>query len=136
MVLLLVSVSCATDQTYLLALLDDPMAEYDHPDLTIAFRTNTPENSSFAGFESSARVTAIYKVERDAGLRDLHRATIRYAESVGWEETSNGLYDTSVGESWQGAKQLEPGRAVLSVSYDEKDHEISVSLQFSEFSGR
>lgn len=59
--------ACSSDDTYLPALLADPMAEYSHPDLEVDFRTEIPQGEGrVGGFASLASVTTGFVLQGDA----------------------------------------------------------------------
>jgi len=128
--------ACSDDDTYLPALLADPMAEYSHPDLEVDFRTEIPRGEGrVGGFASLASVTTGFVLHGDADsvIADL----LATAESAGWTVLSQEPAVGSDGtKGWSAEKELPEGVAGLGVNLSppdsDEDWDLSIRLSFLE----
>ena len=126
MVLLLVSVSCATDDTYLPALLDDPMADYENPDLGLLRRVESPAGVGlFTGGDEAAGLNMRYLIEGD--IDEVFRHLLEYGEESGWTTTGVPAVPSGDAITLEMRKELPPGTAFLSAFVVSEDSAFVVS---------
>jgi hypothetical protein len=136
LVLLAVLTACTSDDTYLPALLADPMAGYSHPSLEVDFRAETPKAPNpIWGGESEAKVTTGFVLDGDAGpvINDI----ISTAEAAGWVFASAELEVGPQGyRGWSASKELVEGLAAFSVTLGPpnagEDWDLAIRISFIE----
>ena len=137
LLLMVGAVACSPDDdTYLPALLADPMAEYSHPDLEVEFRTEIPQGEGrVSGFASLASVTTGFILQGDAD--SVIANVLATAEDAGWTVLSQEPAVGSDGtKGWSAEKELPEGLAGLGVNVSppdsEEDWDLSIRLSFLE----
>jgi len=127
--------ACASDDTYLPALLADPMADYSHPALEVETRVESPKGDTpFAGTNEPSVFTGFaLEGDPDAVVDDVLAA----AETAGWVILSEEPVVGSDGfKSWSAEKEIAEGVAGLDINLRPPDSEeridLSIRLSFRE----
>jgi hypothetical protein len=127
--------ACSSDDTYLPALLADPMADYSHPSLEVESRAEIEQGRLLIQLsEKPAAVVTkfVFVGEADPVVED----AVATAESNGWTFTSDvPATDASGTKGWSAEKQMSEGLATLSIillSPGSEDYDLTISLRFED----
>ena len=125
--------ACSNDDTYLPALLADPMAGYFHPDLEVDFRGEIPKSFTPMGTENEPSITTGFVVRGDFRIED----TIASTEAAGWTfESADPTVSSDGIQGWSATKDLPEGLAALSITLlqddAEEDWDLAIRLTFRE----
>lgn len=105
--------ACSNDETYLPALLSDPMAKYEAEGLVVSDSWEYGQRSSFLGSAPvQAEVGRTYRIEDQSQAVPLLSDAVALAESEGWT-MSKSL--TGRPDQYRGTKELAPGSGELSI---------------------
>ncbi|MCI0677950.1 MAG: hypothetical protein L0Z63_02765 [Actinobacteria bacterium] len=112
-IVLLALTACTTDDTYLPALLADPMASYGAEGIVQTDSWDYAQRRSFLGSAPvQAEVGRTYRIEDQSQAGGHLDAAVAFAEAAGWK-MSQPLPDQP--EFYRGTKDLIPGSARLSL---------------------
>lgn len=112
-------VACSTDDTFLPALLADPMASYQAEGLELSDSWEYPQGTGFLGSgPDPAEVGRKYRIEDQAQAERLLSDTVEFAESQGW---SMSRPPADKPYFYAGEKELAPGSAKLAVALGAED---------------
>lgn len=123
--------ACASDQTYLPALLADPMAEYSHPGLEQFTRSETPKAFNPSGSQMKPSVLTTFAVVGDFEVEE----AVAAAEAAGWSfEPTEPEIGSGGNRTWSATKELSEGLAGLSInslpSNAAQEWDLSIKLFF------
>jgi len=105
--------ACTSDDTYLPALLADPMASYEAPGIVLIDAWEVPEGRDIImDSPTHAQVGRTYRIEDQGQAERVLEEAATYAESNGWRLTPSRPSPTGYG----GAKDLAPGDARIGIS--------------------
>jgi hypothetical protein len=108
--------ACSTDDTYLPALLADPMASYEADGIELTDR----DSQGYRGqrpFSQPAQVISVFRIVDDSRAEQALDKAVRFAETNGWEMTE----DISRDLNFQGSKDLVVGEGRLIVNIGPMD---------------
>ena len=106
--------ACSRDDTYLPALLADPMANYEAEGLELADSWEYAERPSVVGSPPGhAELERSYRIADSVNIEEVVAEAVAYAESVGWEVGR----DSIASRLYVGTKDLEPGPGRLGISF-------------------
>jgi hypothetical protein len=135
LLLLLLGVgACSSDDTYLPALLADPMADYSHPDLEVESRAEIEQGRTLIQLSESpaAVVTQFVLVgEADPVIED----AVAIADSNGWTFIAGSPFTGSSAGTWSAEKEMSEGLATLTItllSPGTEDYDLTISLRFED----
>jgi hypothetical protein len=119
------------DDTYLPALLDDPVADLNLPGIELERSYENEQSGRGLWGGSHAAVTRTYRVVEDGRGPEIFETAVREARAAGWVFHPAGSV-AGPGETLGNAayKMLEPGPAVLSLSLDEGGDLLSLRLDY------
>lgn len=106
-------VGCSTDDTYLPALLADPMASYGAQGIELIDAWEYAEGMGPLGKPVVAQVGRIYHITDQDQADEVLSEAAEFAELVGWRMTPP---ITTPADGYGGAKELDVGSARLGVS--------------------
>ncbi len=118
--LLLVTLSaCSPDNTYLPALLADPMASYEAEGLVLSDSWEHAQRPSLLGAAPrQAEVGRSYRIEDQSQAEELLDDAVAFAESEGWTMRASL---TGTPDFYRGTKELAPGTGELSLALGAAD---------------
>lgn len=123
-----VATSCSSDSTYLPALLNDPMAGYSHPGLTVVSKSEIPKGEDFTGGPRKPRVLTLFKVDGDSEAIVVD--ALAAAEANGWVFREEAPVETADGGfTWSASKEMAVGLAGLDITLQGPDEEVDLSIQ-------
>ena len=125
----MVASACSTDDTYLPALLADPMASYEDDGIELIDR-DSQGNREERPFPSSAQVISVYRILDDSQAESVLQEAVAAAEAGGWEMTQS----PPIPNRLEGYKELGVGEGHLIVVTAPDDegsgHRLHVLLGF------
>lgn len=126
--LLVLLAACSTDDTYLPALLEDPIAHLESESADLVRRTERPE--SHRGFfgGSPALVQQVVEIREGIEPDQAVLEAVAAARAAEWVFDEN-RYPTSFG-LWKGTKTLEIGEAAVDISIAESTGQLGVELVY------
>lgn len=111
--------ACASDQTYLPALLADPMAQYEAEGIALDDTFEQPQHpGSQWRRRTHAEVQRSYRIEDQSQVEEVLEEAVEYAEAKGWRMRAS---DVSPDSLYMGAKELEPGDGRLFIGLSAAD---------------
>jgi hypothetical protein len=112
--LAVVVVACSRDDTYLPALLDDPMASYEAPGIELAHSWQEAEGRDVVmDVPTHAEVGRTYRILDQDQAEAILADAVAFAESSGWLVEPSRISPTT---GYGGTKELPPGVGRLGVS--------------------
>ena len=115
-VLLAVLSACSPDDTYLPALLADPMASYEAEGLVLFDSWEYRQRSSFLGSgPRQAEVVRRYRVEDQSQAEEILNEAREVAESEGWQIQQESEF------AYSGVRELDPGMGRLFLMLQAED---------------
>jgi hypothetical protein len=106
-------VACSSDDTYLPALLADPMASYEAKGLVLFDSWEHAQRGSFLGSAPrQAGVGRTYRIEDQSQAKQILGDAVEFAEAEGWAMTQP-ISDNP--DFYVGTKELVPGSGELSL---------------------